>query len=144
MSEKIAREIVEKLQGAGFAALFAGGCVRDRLRGVPPHDYDIATDARPDQVQALFPRTYAVGAHFGVVCVLEGGEEYQVAAFRDDGVYLDGRHPREVTYSTPERDARRRDFTVNGLFFDPVREEVIDYVGGRRDLEARLLRAIGD
>ena len=142
--ETSARSIVQRLQEAGFTALYAGGCVRDRLMGVPPHDYDIATDAQPAQVQALFRRTVAVGAHFGVISVLENDAEFQVASFRADGLYLDGRHPENVTFSTPEKDAQRRDFTVNGMFFDPIREEVIDYVGGQRDLAARLLRAIGD
>ena len=142
--EQTARSIVRRLRDAGFAALFAGGCVRDRLLGVEPHDYDIATDAKPEEVQGLFRRTVAVGAHFGVVCVLEDGREYQVASFRADGRYIDGRHPETVTFSTPEQDAQRRDFTVNGLFLDPLEDRVIDYVGGQRDLEARLLRAIGD
>ena len=143
MSERLARTIVQRLQGAGHTALYAGGCVRDRLRGVAPHDYDVATDARPEQVQRMFSRTVAVGAAFGVVCVMDGGETVEVAAFRDDGIYIDGRHPESVTFSTPERDAQRRDFTVNGLFYDPLRDEVIDYVEGRRDLEAGMLRAIG-
>lgn len=142
--EQFARQVVERLQRAGFQALYAGGCVRDRLRGVEPHDYDVATDARPEQVQRLFPRTVAVGAQFGVVCVLGQGLEVQVASFRDDGIYVDGRHPESVSFSTPERDAQRRDFTVNGLFYDPLKDQLIDYVGGRQDLDARLLRAIGD
>jgi poly(A) polymerase len=142
--ETSARSIVQRLQDAGFTALYAGGCVRDRLMGVAPHDYDIATDAQPAQVQGLFRRTVAVGAHFGVISVLENDAEFQVASFRADGLYIDGRHPESVTFSTPEKDAQRRDFTVNGMFFDPIREEVIDYVGGQRDLAARLLRAIGD
>jgi poly(A) polymerase len=142
--ENSARDVVQRLQDAGHVALFAGGCVRDRLMGVAPHDYDIATDARPEQVQALFRRTVAVGAQFGVICVLEGGAEFQVASFRADGLYLDGRHPQSVTFSTPEQDAQRRDFTINGMFFDPVREVVIDYVDGQRDLAARTIRAIGE
>src|SRR4051812_2924686 len=141
--EPAARRIVQRLQEAGHRALYAGGCVRDMLRGVAPHDYDIATDARPEDVQRLFPRTIAVGAQFGVVCVLDEGTEFQVASFRADGLYIDGRHPESVQYSSPEEDAQRRDFTVNGLFFDPVRQELIDYVDGRRDLDRRLLRAIG-
>jgi putative nucleotidyltransferase with HDIG domain len=141
--ESRARSIVKRLQGAGFTALYAGGCVRDRLLGVEPHDYDIATDARPEQVQGLFPRSIAIGAHFGVISVLEGGAEFQVASFRADGIYLDGRHPESVTFSTPEKDAERRDFTINGLFFDPVAERLIDYVGGQEDLAARRIRAIG-
>src|SRR3954463_7734835 len=100
-NEEFARSVVERLQAAGFTALYAGGCVRDRLMGVEPHDYDIATDARPEQVQEIFARTFAVGAHFGVIVVLEDGVEFQVASFRADGVYLDGRHPQDVTFSTP-------------------------------------------
>lgn len=142
--ELIARSIVKRLHDAGHRALYAGGCVRDMLRGVEPHDYDIATDATPEQVQALFRRTMAIGAHFGVINVLEDGVDFQVASFRSDGAYIDGRHPESVRFSTPEEDALRRDFTVNGLFFDPLQQELIDYVGGRQDLEARVLRAIGD
>jgi len=141
--EPVARTIVERLQSEGFTAFYAGGCVRDMLRGACPADYDIATNARPDQVRALFPRTVAVGAHFGVVCVFESDMEFQVATFRADGVYLDGRHPNAVTFSSPEEDALRRDFTVNGMFYDPVRKEVIDFVNGRADLGAKILRAIG-
>ncbi len=139
-----ARSIVLRLQNAGFTALYAGGCVRDRLMGAEPHDYDIATDAHPEQVQSLFPRTVAVGAHFGVIIVLQDGGEFQVATFRNDGQYLDGRRPESVRFSTPEEDAQRRDFTINGLFFDPIAERLIDYVGGQQDLAARLLRAIGN
>ena len=142
--EAAARAIVHRLHDAGFTALYAGGCVRDRLLGEEPHDYDIATNAKPAEVQALFPRTVAVGAHFGVIVVLEGGHEFQVASFRADGLYIDGRHPETVTFSTPEQDAQRRDFTINGIFYDPLAEKLIDYVGGQRDLEARLLRAIGN
>ena len=142
--ETSARAIVARLQAAGFTALYAGGCVRDQLRGTEPHDYDIATDAKPEQVQALFRRTVAVGAQFGVICVMDEDREFQVASFRADGLYIDGRHPASVTFSTPEQDAQRRDFTVNGLFFDPIAGRLIDYVGGQRDLEARVLRAIGN
>lgn len=139
-----AAEVAGKLRQAGFTAYFAGGCVRDALLGVEPHDYDIATDARPEQVQAIFPKSMAVGAHFGVVVVRAGPDHVEVATFRTDGSYKDGRRPEEVTYSTPEEDAQRRDFTVNGLFLDPATEEVIDFVGGRADLEKKILRAIGD
>ena len=141
--EPVARKIVERLQKEGFTAFYAGGCVRDMLLGATPVDYDIATSARPEQVQALFPRTVAVGAAFGVVCVLESGMEFQVATFRADGVYIDGRHPDSVTFSSPREDAMRRDFTVNGMFYDPLRKEVIDFVNGRVDLDAGILRAIG-
>jgi len=112
--------------------------------GVEPHDYDVATSAHPDQVQNLFRRTVAVGAHFGVIVVLEGGHEFQVATFRNDGQYLDGRHPQSVSFATPEEDATRRDFTMNGIFFDPIADKLIDYVGGQEDLAKKLLRAIGN
>jgi poly(A) polymerase len=142
--EPIAASIVRRLREAGHVAYFAGGCVRDMLRGVPAKDYDIATSARPEAVQKLFPKTVAVGAHFGVICVLEGGAQFEVATFRSDGAYIDGRHPQAVTFSSPREDAERRDFTVNGMFYDPIAAEVIDFVGGRADLERRVLRAIGD
>lgn len=144
MSEAAARSIVERLRTKGFEALYAGGCVRDRLLGLKPHDYDIATSARPDEVEALFPRTVPVGAQFGVILVLEGGAEIQVATFRGDGAYHDGRHPESVHYTDAEGDARRRDFTINGLFFDPTEDNVLDYVGGRDDLQKHLIRAIGN
>ena len=143
-SETSAHHIVQRLQEAAFEAMYAGGCVRDMLRGVPPHDYDIATSARPEEVQALFRRTVAVGAQFGVISVLLNGADFQVATFRSDGVYSDGRHPESVHFSNAEEDARRRDFTVNGLFYDPVRRQLRDYVGGQADLDAKILRAIGD
>jgi poly(A) polymerase len=142
--EKTAREIVARLRGQGSVAYFAGGCVRDLVRGEAPKDIDIATDARPGLVQNIFHRTYAVGAHFGVIVVLENGFQFEVATFRSDGAYLDHRRPAEVHFSTPEEDAARRDFTINGMFFDPLANEVIDFVGGRVDLEAKLVRAIGD
>lgn len=139
-----ATAIVRRLRDAGHVAYFAGGCVRDRLRGVPAHDIDIATDARPEQVAALFRRTIPVGAQFGVMIVVAGGAQFEVATFRTETGYLDGRRPDSVEFSDAENDARRRDFTVNGLFLDPVDERVIDHVGGVADLEARVLRAIGD
>jgi poly(A) polymerase len=144
MSEAAARLIVERLRARGFEALYAGGCVRDQLLGLTPHDYDVATNARPEQVEALFPRTVPVGVQFGVIIVLEQGAEIQVATFRGDGTYHDGRHPESVRFTDAEGDAARRDFTVNGLFFDPIEERILDFVEGRRDLESRLLRAIGD
>ncbi|MEI6323024.1 MAG: CCA tRNA nucleotidyltransferase [bacterium] len=144
MSESAARSVVERLRAHGFQALYAGGCVRDRLLGVEPHDYDVATDARPEQVEALFPRTVPIGAQFGVILVLEQDKEIQVATFRGDGSYHDGRHPESVRFTDAEGDALRRDFTVNGLFFDPVANEILDYIGGCGDLKSHLLRAIGD
>ena len=141
--ESIALSIVRRLREAGFIALYAGGCVRDQLLGHTPHDYDIATDARPEQARNLFPHTYAVGAHFGVIVVHEGGHDFQVATFRSDLAYVDGRRPKGVTFSTPQLDAERRDFTMNGLFFDPIKNEILDYVDGQRDIAARIVRAIG-
>jgi tRNA nucleotidyltransferase/poly(A) polymerase len=142
--EEAATRIVRRLREAGHEALFAGGCVRDRLLGRRAHDIDIATSARPEEVQKLFPRTVAVGAQFGVIVVLEGDEEFQVATFRADGVYLDGRRPESVAFTTAEGDARRRDFTINGLFYDPLEGRVIDFVRGEEDLRAGIVRCIGD
>jgi poly(A) polymerase len=139
-----ATDIARRLQQAGHTAYFAGGCVRDELLGLDPHDYDIATSAKPAEVQALFPHTQAVGAHFGVILVMEHGRAFEVATFRSDHEYLDGRRPEMVTFSTPEDDAARRDFTINGMFHDPVAEKFIDFVGGREDLASQTLRAIGD
>lgn len=136
-------EVVGRLRQAGYRALLAGGGVRDLLLGHPPRDWDVATDAAPEEVLALFPGSQAVGAHFGVVLVRQGEAQYEVARFRRDGEYRDGRHPEEVSFAGEEEDARRRDFTVNGLFFDPGTEQVIDYVGGIADLRAGLIRAIG-
>jgi poly(A) polymerase len=142
--EQTALEVVRRLRAAGHVAYYAGGSVRDLLRGRSPKDIDIATDARPEAVQKIFSRTYAVGAHFGVIVVLENGFQFEVATFRSDGAYLDGRRPSEVHFATAEEDAARRDFTINGMFFDPEADKVIDFVDGRADLDARLVRAIGD
>lgn len=142
--EKAAQEIVARLREHGHLAYFAGGCVRDIARGEKPKDFDIATDATPDAVQKIFARTYAVGAHFGVIVVLENDFQFEVATFRSDDAYVDGRRPTAVHFSSPEEDAKRRDFTINGMFFDPEKNEVIDFVGGRADLAAKLVRAIGD
>jgi poly(A) polymerase len=142
--EKVAREVAARLRESGHIAYFAGGCVRDMVRGLIPKDYDIATAARPEVVQALFPRTFAVGAHFGVIIVVENGFQFEVATFRSDDAYIDGRHPSAVHFSSPEEDAQRRDFTINGMFYDPVAKKVIDFVGGRADIGAKLVRAIDD
>ena len=142
--EATATRLVERLRAASHDALFAGGCVRDRLLGKEAHDIDIATSARPEEIQKLFPRTVAVGAQFGVIVVLEDGGEFQVATFRSDGAYRDGRHPESVAFTNAEGDARRRDFTVNGLFFDPLTRQILDFVGGEADLRAGILRSIGD
>lgn len=139
-------DVARSLRAAGYEAWFAGGCVRDLLLGQSPKDWDIATDATPPQVQAVFPRTIAVGAAFGVVQVLHGkGRSYEVATFRADGEYADGRRPTEVHYSkSAEEDVKRRDFTINALLMDPETEEIVDYVGGREDLSAGYLRAVGN
>jgi poly(A) polymerase len=139
-------EVVQTLRKAGFQALWAGGCVRDEVLGLTPTDYDVATNALPPQVMKLFKRTVPVGVSFGVVRVLgpRDAGEVEVATFRSDGPYIGGRWPGSVTFGTPEMDAARRDFTINGMFLDPMTGEVIDYVGGQADLRAGILRAIGD
>ncbi len=139
-----AQSICRTLRSAGYTALLAGGCVRDRLLGVEPKDYDIATAATPDEVAALFPKCIPVGVAFGVQIVILDHEQFEVATFRTDGAYSDGRRPDSVRFTTAEEDALRRDFTVNALFMDPETEEIIDYVNGRADLEARCIRAVGD
>ncbi len=145
---EFAVEVVRQLRARGHEALWAGGCVRDELLGHPPKDYDVATSARPEQVREIFgrKRTVAVGAAFGVISVLgpKPAGQLDVVTFRQDKGYLDGRHPEGVEYSTPEADAQRRDFTINGLFYDPIDKRVIDFVGGRDDMERRVVRAIGD
>ena len=135
--------IVRTLRERGYQALLAGGCVRDLLLGRTPKDWDVATDADPAAVQQLFARSEAVGGHFGVVLVHLEGRQYEVARFRQDGVYRDGRHPETVVFASAEQDAQRRDFTINGMFFDPLAGQLIDYVGGREDLDRQLIRAIG-
>jgi poly(A) polymerase len=139
-----AAELARRLTAAGHQALFAGGCVRDKLLGHEPEDYDIATSAVPSEVLGLFPGSNEVGAHFGVVIAKHGGHHIEIATFRTDGSYRDGRRPESVTFSTPQEDARRRDFTINGLFEVPDTGEIIDYVGGMADLKAGIIRAIGD
>jgi poly(A) polymerase len=145
---EFAEEVVYRLRQAGFQALWAGGCVRDILLGLEPADYDVATDATPEQVMRGLPfRSLAIGVSFGVVRVRHprrSGIEVEVATFRSDLAYVDGRRPTGVVFSSPELDAARRDFTINGMFMDPEGRRVIDYVGGRADLDAGVLRAIGD
>jgi poly(A) polymerase len=147
---EFAVDVVRRLRQSGYEALWAGGCVRDELLGVQPADYDVATSARPEQVTAVFRKTVEVGVAFGVVEVIgprrpdNSFPKVQVATFRSDGAYLDGRRPESVQFSSAEEDAQRRDFTINGMFFDPLDGRVIDYVGGQADLKAGVLRAIGD
>lgn len=138
-------EIVRRLREAGFQAYLVGGCVRDMVMGREPKDYDVCTDARPDEVMKLFPESLTVGAQFGVVIVPRAEGNVEVATFRSDGRYADGRHPAEVRYArTPQEDVRRRDFTLNGLLYDPLQERFLDYVGGQADIRARRIRTIGD
>jgi poly(A) polymerase len=153
LNRPFAESVVRTLREAGHQALFAGGCVRDLLLGTLPKDYDVATDARPERVREVFGhrRTLAVGASFGVIVVLPskaerdaGVEPVEVATFRTEGPYLDGRRPERVEFATPEEDAKRRDFTINGMFLDPVEDRVLDFVGGQTDLRAGVIRAIGD
>lgn len=139
----LAYRIAQTLKERGYIAYFAGGCVRDFLRGEMPKDYDIATSAPPDVVEKLFPKTIPVGKQFGVILVVEGVRNFEVATFRSEGPYQDGRHPSKVQFTIPEEDAKRRDFTINGLFYDPFTQRVIDYVEGKRDIERRLIRSIG-
>lgn len=147
-ARELAVRVVQQLRDAGYQSLWAGGCVRDLLLGRVPKDYDVATNATPDQVRQVFGkrRTIAVGAAFGVITVLgrKDAGNIEVATFRRDAAYSDGRHPDSVTFSSAEEDARRRDFTINGLFYDPLADEVIDYVSGQQDLQQRIVRAIGN
>src|SRR4051812_5328778 len=137
--------VLRRLRDAGHVAYFAGGCVRDMLLGREPKDFDVATDAPPPRVRELFSNTQAVGAAFGVILVRHRGSQIEVATFRADGQYLDGRRPEEVKFTSAEEDARRRDFTINGLFLDPLENDrVIDFVGGQDDHKSRRIRAIGE
>jgi poly(A) polymerase len=142
--ETDALAVLKHLRKSGHVAYFAGGCVRDRLLGLTPKDWDIATDAPPPRVRELFADTQAVGAAFGVILVRNGQSVVEVATFRSDGPYADGRRPANVRFASAEEDAQRRDFTINGLFYDPLEDRVIDYVKGQEDLQRRVLRAIGD
>jgi len=142
--ECVARTIAGQLHAAGYTAYLAGGCVRDRLLGRGPEDFDVATDAPAPVVQQLFRKTIPIGIQFGVVLVVLEDVPVEVATFRADAPYLDGRHPSSVRFGTPQEDAQRRDFTINGMFLDPRTDTVIDYVGGQADLRARVIRAVGD
>ncbi len=143
--EKLATAITRRLRGRNHKAFLVGGCVRDRLLGIQPKDFDVATDAPPAQLVDYFPGASLVGAHFGVVLVQEGSAQVEVATFRSEGDYSDGRRPDQVRFETdPALDAQRRDFTINALMEDPLSGEIFDYVGGRADLAAKTIRAIGD
>lgn len=138
-----AHKVYQKLVDAKYETYFAGGCVRDLLRGQPAKDLDLATKAEPEEILKLFPKTVAVGQQFGVIRVIEGSQNIEVATFRQDGDYKDGRRPESVTYADAENDAMRRDFTVNALFLDPQKRKVLDYVGGLQDLKTKTLRTVG-
>src|SRR3990167_3399243 len=139
-----ARFIIETLAKAGFVAYYAGGWVRDLLLNHPSDDIDIATNAPPETIQALFPHTVPIGIAFGIVLVIIDGHQYEVATFRQDLDYHDGRRPSRVEFTTAIHDAKRRDFTINGMFYDPLKDEILDYVNGRADLEKKVIRAIGN
>ena len=143
-AESLARSIVRRLRDGGHRAWYAGGCVRDRLMGNEPKDFDVATSAKPEEIQALFERTVAVGARFGVIVVVGGEEQVEVATFRAEGGYTDGRHPDWVRYADEEADVLRRDFTVNGMLYDPIDDRLFDRVGGEEDIRRRVIRTIGD
>ena len=139
-----AEKIVKKIHANGHEACFAGGCVRDMAMGTQPDDYDIATSAHPDEIIGLFRKTVKVGARFGVVIVIMGGHQFEVATYRTESSYSDGRRPDAVEFATAREDVERRDFTINGLLYDILNDEVIDFVGGREDIKRKVIRTIGD
>ncbi len=140
----IAVTLAQRLREKGYRVYFAGGCVRDAVMQKTPQDFDLATTARPEEVEAIFPKTIPVGKQFGVILVVQGEKTFEVATFRGEGPYYDGRRPSEVFFTSPEQDALRRDFTINGLFYDPFAGRIIDYVDGEADIHQKLIRAIGD
>lgn len=144
MKPDSAIEIIRKLRDAQYEAYLVGGCVRDMVMGLEPSDYDIATSARPEEIMRLFPRTEPIGAQFGVVLVIHRGHPYEVATFRSDEAYIDGRRPTGVIFTDAQTDVLRRDFTINGLLFDPIEQKILDYVSGQKDIDSRIVRAIGD
>jgi tRNA nucleotidyltransferase/poly(A) polymerase len=141
-------EIIKKLRRAGYEAYWAGGCVRDILLGIQPKDYDIVTSAKPDEIEKILAKTLEktipIGKQFGVMIGVKNGHHFEIATFRSDSGYSDGRRPDAVTFTSAKEDAKRRDFTINGMFFDPVNDKIFDYVGGQKDLDAGLIRFIGD
>ena len=143
-TRELATQVVEELQEAGFTAYFAGGWVRDFIMQKPSDDIDIATNATVEQIQDLFPKTIPVGVAFGIVIVVKDHKQFEVATFRKDRGYVDGRRPTGIDLATPEEDATRRDLTINGMFYDPIKEKIYDWVEGKRDIEGKVIRAIGD
>jgi len=144
MKPDSAIEIIQELRDRQYEAYLVGGCVRDMVMGIEPADYDIATSARPEEIMKMFPRTEAIGAQFGVVLVIHQGHPYEVATFRSDEAYVDGRRPTGVVFTDAKTDVMRRDFTINGLLFDPIGKTILDYVSGQKDIEAKIVRAIGN
>ena len=144
MKPESAIEVIQELRRHGYEAYFVGGCVRDMVMQIEPADYDIATSARPEEIVKIFPRTESIGAQFGVVLVIHRGHPFEVATFRSDEAYVDGRRPTGVVFTDAKQDVLRRDFTINGLLYDPLTTDVIDYVNGRADIDGRIVRAIGD
>jgi len=144
MKPDSAIEIIQKLRDRQYEAYLVGGCVRDMVMGLEPADYDIATSARPEEIMKMFPRTEAIGAQFGVVLVIHQGHPYEVATFRSDEAYVDGRRPTGVVFTDARTDVMRRDFTINGLLFDPIGKTMLDYVSGQKDIASKIVRAIGD
>ena len=143
VSKDKAIAIIKRLRDEGYESYLAGGCVRDMLLGKTPQDYDITTSAKPDDIVKIFSKTVPLGAQFGVILVMVEGQPFEVASFRHDGLYLDGRRPTHVRYGSLQEDIFRRDFTINGMVYDPIADRLIDLVGGRVDLESKLIRAIG-
>jgi len=139
-----ALNIIKKLREAGFESYFAGGCVRDLLLNVEPKDYDIVTNALPEQIEALFEHSIAIGKQFGVIIIVEDGHHFEIATFRSDASYSDGRRPDAILFTNAEEDAKRRDFTINGLFYDPLTDKILDFIGGQKDLQEHLIRFIGE
>src|SRR5215471_11201191 len=144
MKPDSAIEIVLQLRNASHEAYLVGGCVRDMVMGIEPADYDIATSAHPDQIMKLFPRTAAIGAKFGVVLVIHRDHDFEVATFRSDEAYIDGRRPTGVVFTDAKTDVLRRDFTINGLLYDPIQKQILDFVCGQEDITNKIVRAIGD
>src|SRR5688572_1471391 len=144
MNPDSAVQIIKELRAHGHEAYFVGGCVRDMVMKIEPADYDIATSARPEEIIRIFPRTESIGAQFGVVLVIHRGHPFEVATFRSDEAYVDGRRPTGVVFTDAKQDVLRRDFTINGLLYDPLEQRVIDHVSGQADIRDRIVRAIGD
>jgi poly(A) polymerase len=142
--ENKAKKIVQKLQNAGYKAYWAGGCVRDILLGINPKDYDIVTNAKPSDIENIFPKTFSIGKHFGVVLAVEKNSKFEIATFRSEAEYKDARHPSKVFFTNARDDAQRRDFTINGIFYNPINKKYIDYVGGISDLKNRVIKFIGN